>query len=133
MLGVAYAADQYSAIFRSTILQLAVPDRLRGRLSAIHFLVVTSGPRFGNFEAGALASATSTEFSVVFGGGAALTGAVLVGLLIPAFVRYDALHEPPPGDEEPDQPTLAAPASNNANATSDTTDTEAEAARSAAP
>src|SRR5207248_1046769 len=90
LLAIAYMADQYSAIFRSTILQLAVPDNLRGRLSAIHFLVVGSGPRFGNFESGALASATSTEFSVVSGGVLAFAGAIVVALAIPAFVRYDA-------------------------------------------
>jgi len=87
MLAIAYMADQYSAIFRSTILQLAVPDNLRGRLSAIHFLVVGSGPRFGNFESGAVASATSTEFAVVSGGVLAFAGAIAVAFAIPEIGR----------------------------------------------
>jgi hypothetical protein len=44
MLAIAYMADQYSAIFRSTILQLAVPDNLRGRLSAIPLRGVKDAP-----------------------------------------------------------------------------------------
>ena len=96
MLAIAYAADQYSAIFRSTILQLAVPDRLRGRLSAFHNLVVSSGPQLGNFESGLVASLTTTEFSVVAGGLISVLGAIAIGLAIPAFMRYDALAEPEP-------------------------------------
>ena len=61
---------------------------------------VTSGPRFGNFESGALAAATSTEFSIVSGGLAAFAGAALVGLAIPAFMRYDAFAEPDPDETE---------------------------------
>ena len=38
----------------ATILQLSVPDSLRGRLSALHIMVVTGGPRLGDFEAGVL-------------------------------------------------------------------------------
>ena len=94
MLAIAFAADEYSAIFRATILQLAVPDRLRGRLSSVHFMVVMGGPQLGNFEAGAVAALTSVEFSVVSGGLAALAGAVLVGLAIPVFMRYDATTTP---------------------------------------
>ena len=44
-LAVAGAADVISAIFRNTILQVTVPENLRGRLFGIHILVVTGGPR----------------------------------------------------------------------------------------
>ena len=94
MLAFAYTANQYSAIFRSTILQLAVPDRLRGRLSAVHFMVVSGGPQLGNFESGAVAALTTTEFSVVSGGIAALIGTVLIAFALPAFMRYDATAAP---------------------------------------
>ena len=55
MLAVAGWADVISAIFRTTILQMAAPDRLRGRLFGIHILVVTGGPRLGDVEAGLVA------------------------------------------------------------------------------
>jgi predicted MFS family arabinose efflux permease len=74
LLALAGAADVVSAVFRNTILQLSVPDRLRGRLSAIHIAVVTGGPRLGDAEAGAVAALAGARFSVVSGGLACLLG-----------------------------------------------------------
>jgi hypothetical protein len=90
MLAVAGWADVISAIYRSTILQLAVPDHLRGRLSGIHILVVTGGPRLGDFEAGAMAALVSPWFSVVSGGLACVVGALLVAVAYPELRRYRA-------------------------------------------
>ena len=89
-LAVAGFADVISAIFRSTILQVSVPDHLRGRLSAIHILVVTGGPRIGDFEAGVVAAAISPMFSVVSGGIACVIGAGLVAAWYPELRRYRA-------------------------------------------
>jgi Transmembrane secretion effector len=89
-LAVAGAADVISAVFLSTILQLSVPDALRGRLSAIHIMVVTGGPRLGDFEAGGVASLVSPWFSVVSGGALCVAGAVVIALLVPDLARYDA-------------------------------------------
>lgn len=90
MLAIAGAADMFSAVFRGTILQMGVPDRLRGRLSALHFLVVTSGPRLGDLEAGSVAAVAGPQFSAVSGGVAAAIGAIVIALAIPAFACYDA-------------------------------------------
>jgi len=92
-LGVAGAADVISAVFRSTILQSRVPDRLRGRLSAIHIAVVVGGPRLGDFEAGTVAALVTPAFSVVSGGLAVVGGVVLLALLVPQFARYHAGEE----------------------------------------
>jgi MFS family permease len=89
-LAFAGAADVISAVFRSTILQLSVPDSLRGRLSSIHILVVTGGPRIGDLEAGVVASLVSPTFSVVSGGLACIVGAGLLAWLVPSFRRYRA-------------------------------------------
>ena len=89
-LGIAGAADVISAVFRLTILQLAVPDRLRGRLSALHIIVVTGGPRLGDAEAGAVASLVSPTFSVVSGGLACLVGVAILALVFPELARYQA-------------------------------------------
>jgi MFS family permease len=89
-LALAGWADVISAIFRSTILQLEVPDRLRGRLSGIHILVVTGGPRLGDLEAGIVAKAVSPTFSVVSGGVACIVGAGLVALGYPSLRGYRA-------------------------------------------
>src|SRR6201999_1220400 len=53
LLAVAGGADVISALLRSTIVQLAVPDALRGRLVGLQVSVVTGGPRLGDVEAGA--------------------------------------------------------------------------------
>jgi MFS family permease len=89
-LAVAGAADVVSAIFRGTILQGTVPDSLRGRLSAIHLMVVTGGPRLGDLEAGAVAQVTSPVFSVVSGGAVCVLGVAALALLVPKFARYHA-------------------------------------------
>jgi predicted MFS family arabinose efflux permease len=87
-LAVAGAADVISAVFRGTILQSSVPDALRGRLSAIHIMVVTGGPRLGDFEAGLVASLVSPWFAVVSGGLACIAGVGILAAMAPSFVRY---------------------------------------------
>ena len=88
-LAIAGAADVITAIFRSTILQLSAPDELRGRLSSIHILVVTGGPRLGDLEAGLVAQwFNSATFSVVSGGLICIVGAIGVALGYPEFRRY---------------------------------------------
>ncbi|MGZ4152126.1 MAG: MFS transporter, partial [Actinomycetota bacterium] len=66
------------------------PDALRGRLSGIHILVVTGGPRLGDLEAGAVASVFSPFVSVLSGGLLCVAGTVLLALFVPAFRRYHA-------------------------------------------
>jgi predicted MFS family arabinose efflux permease len=90
LLGIAGAADVISAIFRSTILQSSVPDRLRGRLSSIHIMVVTGGPRLGDLEAGVVAQLTSPVISAVSGGAACVAGVGVLAWLVPQFRRYHA-------------------------------------------
>jgi len=89
-LAVAGAADVISAVFRSTILQLSAPDSMRGRLSGIHILVVTGGPRLGDLEAGLVAQAVSPWASVVSGGLLCIAGAGLVAWIYPELRRYHA-------------------------------------------
>jgi MFS family permease len=90
MLATAGWADVISAIYRSTILQTTVPDRLRGRISGIHILVVTGGPRLGDLDAGLVAAWVTRTFSVVSGGLACIAGAGLVALAYPELRRYRA-------------------------------------------
>lgn len=93
MLALAGAADVVSAVFRNTILQLSVPDGLRGRLSSVHIAVVTGGPQLGDAEAGAVAALTSPRFSVVSGGLACILGVAALLRWVPELARYDALAE----------------------------------------
>jgi len=94
-LAAAGAADVVSAIFRSTILQVSIPDALRGRLGGIFLLVVSGGPRIGDLEAGLVAAAVSPTFSVVSGGLACVVGAFACAVRYPELRRYDASARPP--------------------------------------
>ncbi len=89
-LAFAGAADVISAVFRSTILQLSVPDSLRGRLSGIHILVVTGGPRLGDLESGLVAAAFTPMISVVSGGLLCIAGIGLLAALVPELRAYHA-------------------------------------------
>jgi MFS family permease len=82
-LAIAGAADVLSAVFRSTVVQLATPDELRGRVTALHILAVTSGPRIGDIEAAAVAAVVGAQASVVSGGVLCLLGAAAVTRLFP--------------------------------------------------
>jgi MFS family permease len=105
LLAIAGAADVISAIFRSTILQLEAPDRLRGRLSSIQTAVVTTGPRLGNAEAGLVAGLSSAQVSVVSGGLGCLVGIAVIGKLMPAFLNYRIA--PAVTTDEADEPAAA--------------------------
>jgi MFS family permease len=102
-LAVAGAADVLSAVFRSTIVQLAAPDQLRGRIASIHTLVVTSGPRIGDIEAAAVASAIGAQASVITGGLLCLIGLIGVWRLFPELRSHvhDTTSTDPGAAEEP--------------------------------
>ena len=91
MLAIAGWADVISAVLRNTILQTSIPDRFLSRMSSIQMAVVQGGPRLGDMESGAVATATSIEFSVVSGGLACIAGAVVIGLLMPRFRNHLAV------------------------------------------
>jgi MFS family permease len=95
-LALAGAADVFSAVFRSTLVQLETPDGLRGRVMSIHGLVVTSGPRIGDMEAAAVATLVGPQAAVVSGGILCLLGVVVVARLFPELVRHTIDRAPPP-------------------------------------
>jgi MFS family permease len=95
MLALAGTADVVSAIFRGTMIQMAAPDALRGRMSSMHTAVVAGGPRLGDLEAGVVAELTSLRFSVVSGGLACVLGALAIARWAPEFFRYRSDPEGP--------------------------------------
>jgi len=90
-LGVAGAMDVISTVLRNTILQNAITDEFRSRISAIQMAVVTGGPRLGDLESGVVATLTSTEFSIVSGGVACIVGVCALIRWRPTFWRVEAL------------------------------------------
>ena len=92
---IAGAADNVSAIFRTTIMQAATPDEYRGRLQGIFTVVVAGGPRLGDVEAGAVAAVAGEAFSVISGGVMCVVLALGLGRAMPSFWKYDARHPIP--------------------------------------
>ena len=68
ILMAAGAFDGVSVILRSTIMQLATPDEMRGRVSAINGIFIGSSNEIGAFESGVMARLMGLIPSVVFGG-----------------------------------------------------------------
>ena len=91
-IGLVFAgfADMLSGLFRSTIWNQTVPDRLRGRLAGIEQISYSAGPLLGNVEAGIVASLTTVRTSIVSGGILCIVAVPIVALLLPGFRRYDS-------------------------------------------
>lgn len=82
------AADMVSAAFRSTILQEAASDDLRGRLQGVFFVVVAGGPRLADTVHGAAAAAVGTTIAAAGGGVLVIAGVLLAVAAAPVFLRY---------------------------------------------
>jgi MFS family permease len=97
-LAVGGAADMVSAAFRSTILQQAASDELRGRLQGVFIVVVAGGPRVADAMHGAAAAAVGTTVAAAGGGVLVVIGVMIAALAVPAFVRYRVTIARPPSD-----------------------------------
>jgi MFS family permease len=96
LLAVAGAADVVSAIVRGTIVQLSVPDQLRGRITAVNLMVVISGPRLGEVESGVVANFFTPRLAVVSGGVACLAALGIVAALVPKLIGFRVSPEEEP-------------------------------------
>ena len=94
-LAAAGAADVFSAVIRSTLVQLETPDGLRGRVTSIHTLTVMSGPRLGDVEASVVAALVNPQFAVVSGGIACVLGVWVVARAFPELVHHTIRRTPP--------------------------------------
>ena len=92
---VAGVADTISSVFRSTILQAATPDKMRGRLQGVFIVVVAGGPQLGTLLLGALATGIGVPWAAVAGGLACVVVVLALAAWQRGFVRYDALDPQP--------------------------------------
>src|SRR5699024_7846320 len=88
MLVVGGAADMASAAFRSTMLQEAASDDVRGRLQGVFIVVVAGGPRLADILHGWAASGVGAGWATGGGGLLVIVGVVVACVLVPAFHRY---------------------------------------------
>lgn len=89
-LALAGAGDMVSAVLRSSMLQTAAPDDMRGRMQGVFLVVVAGGPRLGDLRAGAMASAAGVSVAMVSGGVVVVVAMVVVALLVPSFLHFRA-------------------------------------------
>jgi MFS family permease len=87
-LAVGGAADMVSAAFRSTILQEAASDELRGRMQGVFVVVVAGGPRLGDAVHGAAAAVVGTTIAAAGGGLLVVIGVLIAAAAVPVFLRY---------------------------------------------
>jgi len=85
------ASDMVSVVVRSSVLQLATPPEMRGRVSAVNWLFIGASNEFGEFESGLTAHWWGAVRAVVIGGiGSMLVTASAAGLF-PQLRSADAL------------------------------------------
>jgi MFS family permease len=89
-LAMSGMADMVSAAYRSTIMQVAAPDHLRGRIQGVFIVVVAGGPRAGDFLAGSVGETVGERAAMVLGGLACIVGVLVAVGLQRGFLRYDA-------------------------------------------
>jgi MFS family permease len=87
-LALGGAADMISGVYRSTMLQVAATDEMRGRLQGVFVVVVIGGPRLGDVLHGTVGAVLGTRFTTVAGGVLVVLATVLAVALLPGFWRY---------------------------------------------
>jgi MFS family permease len=96
-------ADQLSVVMRGTTIQLATPDALRGRVSAVNSVFISASNQLGSVESGIVAALTTATFAVVSGGAGCLLVVALIAWRIPELRSYRSDR---PTDDD-DQPPVA--------------------------
>lgn len=81
--------DGVSVVLRSTILQLATPDHMRGRVSSINSIFISSSNELGAFYAGSMARLLGLAHAVVLGGCVTLGVVAFTALKSPTVRRLD--------------------------------------------
>ena len=92
-LAVYGAADMISVYVRQTLVQIATPDHMRGRVSAINSVSINASNELGDFRAGIMAGGIGTVGAVLVGGIATIGITALWWRLFPAMARVDRLDQ----------------------------------------
>lgn len=88
-LAVTGAADEISVFVRASLIQLATPDEMKGRVSSVSFIFISASNELGEFESGVAARFLGPVGAVVFGGSMAIVAALAWTRLFPALAGAD--------------------------------------------
>jgi MFS family permease len=83
------ASDVFSVVIRMTLVQIATPDHMRGRVSAVNALFIGTSNQLGEFESGVTAALFGTVPAVMIGGIGTIAVAVIWMRLFPALRNID--------------------------------------------
>jgi MFS family permease len=81
--------DGVSVIIRGTIVQLFVPDEMRGRVSSVNSIFINSSNELGQFESGVAATVMGTVPSVIFGGCMTLLVTIVTWIKAPTLRKFE--------------------------------------------
>lgn len=87
-------ADMVSVFTRQSLVQIATPNRMRGRVSAVSTLFIGASNELGEFESGVVARFLGPVGAVAFGGVGSLVVTGLWAWIFPALRKADKLHSP---------------------------------------
>jgi MFS family permease len=85
------ALDSISVVVRQTLVQLRTPDEMRGRVSAVNGMFISSSNELGGFESGLAASLFGPVLAVVGGGIGTIAVVVTVALIWPEIRKLGSL------------------------------------------
>ena len=94
MLAIAGGTDMVSVVIRSSLVQLATPDAMRGRVNAVENVFIGASNELGAFESGTAAALIGVVPSVVVGGVGTLAIIALWAVFFPALRRADRIGGP---------------------------------------
>lgn len=89
ILALSGAFDNVSVVIRSLIMQLLTPDAMRGRVSSVSTMFISSSNEIGAFESGFAAKLMGLVPSVIMGGTVALTAVFAAGTWLPELRKLD--------------------------------------------
>ncbi|SDR91704.1 MFS transporter [Bradyrhizobium canariense] len=90
-LAILGAADTVSVVIRFSLVQLATPDDMRGRVGAVNFLFINASNQLGQFESGVTAALLGAMPAAVLGGVATVAIALLWMKLFPTLRNVERL------------------------------------------
>ena len=90
-----------SVIVRHTMVQLATPDDMRGRVSAVNMIFIGASNEVGQFESGLTAQWFGTVPAVVIGGIGTMVVVAAWAWLFPALRQVNQLTRHSPATEIP--------------------------------
>ncbi len=88
-LAIAGGVDMISVYVRSSLIQLATPDAMRGRVAAVSFIFISASNEFGDFEAGLMARIFGPVLAVTVGGVGAIVASAWWMRLFPDLAKAD--------------------------------------------